>query len=224
MEQNKKSFKSFLMLLLAYMAVHVFYTKIFLRFVDMPMQFSVTLQVLSYIVLGIAGIVLFRDDLKAGISLWKEHTLKTFGILLAAFVADILLENLAAIPIMQLNPDYQSLNEHSVAELLEKFPALLSIIAFGIMGPVTEEAVFRLAPISLVEKTGKKMLAVLAAAVLFMLVHLHAFTVEEFLYNLPHFVTGVVYGTALVLSRNATIPILLHIMNNLPAMVLATLV
>ena len=119
--------------------------------------------------------------------------------------------------------EYQSLNEHSVTELQGKFPALLLIIALGIMGPVAEEAVFRLAPISLTEKKSKMMIVVLVTAVLFMLVHIHAFTVEEFLYNLPHFVTGLVYGIVMVMSRNVTIPILLHIMNNLPAMVVETL-
>ena len=223
LEQNKKGFKLFIILLLAYMAVHVLYTKILLRFIDMPMQFSVMLQMISYIVLGSVGVVLFWNELKEGISLWKEHIGKTLCFFVVAYVLDILLSNLAFFPIMLLNPEYQSLNEHSVAELQGKFPALLLIIALGIMGPVTEEVIFRIAPISLTEKKGKRIIVVLVTAVLFMLVHMHAFTVEEFLYNLPHFVTGLVYGIVMVLSRNVTIPILLHIMNNLPAMVAATL-
>ena len=223
LEQNKKGFKLFIILLLAYMAVHVLYTKILLRFIDMPMQFSVMLQMISYIVLGSVGVVLFWNELKEGISLWKEHIGKTLCFFVVAYVLDILLSNLAFFPIMLLNPEYQSLNEHSVAELQGKFPALLLIIALGIMGPVTEEVIFRIAPIGLTEKKGKRIMIVLVTAVLFMLVHMHAFTVEEFLYNLPHFVTGLVYGIVMVLSRNVTIPILLHIMNNLPAMVVATL-
>jgi len=221
--QNKKGFKIFIILLLAYMTVHVLYTKILLRFVDMPMQFSVMLQMISYIVLGSAGLFLFRDELKEGISLWKEHTGKTVCLFLAAYVSDILLTNLAFIPIMNLNPEYQSLNEHSVSSLQGKFPALLLIAALGIMGPVAEEVVFRLAPIGLAEKKSEKIMAVLVTAALFMLVHMHAFTVEEFLYNIPHFVTGLIYGSVMVLSRNVTIPMLLHIMNNLPGVVLATL-
>ena len=189
----------------------------------MPMQFSVMFQMISYIVLGSVGVVLFWNELKEGISLWKEHTGKTLCFFVVAYVLDILLSNLAFFPIMLLNPEYQSLNEHSVAELQGKFPALLLIIALGIMGPVTEEVIFRIAPISLTEKKGKRIIVVLVTAVLFMLVHMHAFTVEEFLYNLPHFVTGLVYGIVMVLSRNVTIPILLHIMNNLPGMVVATL-
>ena len=222
LEQNKKGFKLFIILLLAYMAVHVLYTKILLRFIDMPMQFSVMLQMISYIVLGSVGVVLFWNELKEGISLWKEHTGKNLCLFVVAYVLDILLSNLAFFPIMYLNPDYQSLSEHSVAERQGKFPALLLIIAVGIMGPVAEEVVFRLAPISLTEKKSKRIIVVLVTAVLFMLVHMHAFTVEEFLYNIPHFVTGLVYGIVMVLSRNVTIPILLHIMNNLPAMVVAT--
>lgn len=188
LEQNKKGFKLFIILLLAYMAVHVLYTKILLRFIDMPMRFSVMLQIISYIVLGSVGIALFWNELKEGISLWKEHTGKSLGLFLVAFILDILLSNLAFFPIMHLNPEYQSLNEHSVTALQGKFPTLLLIIAFGIMGPVTEEVVFRLAPISLTEKKSKMIIVVLVTAVLFMLVHIHACTVEEFLYNLPHFI------------------------------------
>lgn len=223
MEQKQKGFKRFFILLPCYMAVHVFYTKILLRYVDMPMRFSVTLQMISYIVLGSIGTVLFWNELKAGLALWEEQTGKTICILLAAFVLDMLLSNLAALPMMQLDPDYQSLNEHSVAELQGKFPALLTIVALGIMGPVTEEVVFRLAPIGGAEKKSTKIVVIFAAAALFMLVHLHAFTVKEFLYNLPQFVTGLIYGTALVVSRNATIPVLLHVMNNLPALILMAL-
>ena len=223
LEQNKIGFKLFIILLLAYMAVHVLYTKILLRFIDMPMQFSVMLQMISYIVLGSVGIVLFWNELKEGISLWKEHTGKTLCLFVVAYVLDSLLSNLAFFPIMYLNADYQSLNEHSVAELQGKFPALLLIIALGIMGPVTEEVIFRLAPISLTEKKSKRIIVVLITATLFMLVHMHAFTVEEFLYNIPHFVTGVIYGLVMVLSRNVTIPIFLHILNNLPAIILAAI-
>ncbi len=197
--------------------------KILLRFIDMPMQFSVMLQMISYIVLGSVGMVLFWNELKEGISLWKKHLGKSVCFFIVACILDILLSNLAFLPMMYLNPEYQSLNEHSVAELQGKFPALLLIIALGIMGPVAEEVIFRLAPISLTEKKSKKIIVVLVTAALFMLVHMHAFTVEEFLYNIPHFVTGLVYGIVMVLSRNVTIPILLHIMNNLPAIVVATL-
>ena len=221
--QNKKGLKRFLILLAAYLPVHVVYTKIVLRFLEMPMPFSVMLQILSYLLLGSTGVVVFRDEWKAGIALWKEQTGKTLCLLLAAFVLDILLSNLAALPMMQLDPEYQSMNEHAVSELRGRFPALLLIVAFGVMGPITEEAVFRLAPMGLTEKKGQQLPVILGAAVLFMLVHLHAFTVKEVLSNLPHLATGLVYGLALLLSRNATLPVLLHMMNNLPAMVLGTL-
>ena len=222
LEQNKKGFKLFIILLLAYMAVHVLYTKILLRFMDMPMQFSVMLQMISYIVLGSVGMIVFWNEVKEGISLWKSHLGKSVCFFIVAFILDILLSNLAFLPMMYLNPEYQSLNEHSVAELQGKFPALLLIIALGIMGPVTEEVIFRLAPISLTEKKGKRIMIVLVTATLFMLIHVHAFTVEEFLYNIPQLVSGLIYGIVMVLSRNVTIPIFLHILNNLPAIVLAT--
>lgn len=223
MKQKKKGFKVFLLLLLGYMLVFVFYTKILLRFKEMPMQFSVLLQLTAYLVLGGVGACLFWHDLKAGLALWQEHTGKNLCLLLGAFVLDMVLSNLAAVPGSLLYPNYEAMNEHSVAELVGKFPALLLIVSLGIMGPVTEEVIFRLAPIGLTGKKHQKIMMVFAAAALFMLVHMHAFTWEELLSNLPHFATGLVYGFALVISRNATLPVLLHMMNNLPAMLLATL-
>lgn len=51
-----------------------------------------------------------------------------------------------------------------------------------------------------------------------MMIHVHAFTAAEFLYNLPHLATGLVYGFALYKSRNATIPVGLHVLNNAVAL------
>ena len=223
MEQKKKGFGAFLLLLMGYLLVFVFYTKIILRLRDMPMQFSVMLQLIAYLVLGGLGMYLYRDELKAGLALWEAHTGKTLCLLLAAFMLDMVLSNLAAVPGSLLYPNYEAMNEHSVAELVGRFPALLLIVSLGIMGPVTEEVIFRLAPIGLTGKKHQKILMVFAAAALFMLVHMHAFTMEELLSNLPHFATGLVYGFVLVISGNATLPVVLHMMNNLPAMVVATL-
>jgi len=214
---SKKRSVGIILLLSVYSAVHIIYTKIISHSFDMPMQFSVSLQLVSYIVLGSAGFALFRTDIKEGIALWKKHPKKNIGFLVGAYVLDILLSNLALIPINCINPDYQSINEHSVAELQGKFPVLLLVIALGIMGPVTEEILFRLIPTCLTEKKSIKVIGLFVSAFLFMLIHIQGFTVEEFLYNLPHLVSGVIYGTVTLMSRNVTIPILLHIMNNLPA-------
>ena len=70
---------------------------------------------------------------------------------------DILLSNLEYLPIVLLKPDYESINEHSVAELQGQFTTLLLII-----------------------------------------------------------VLGIIYGAVILICRNGTIQILLHIMNNLP--------
>lgn len=207
-------------LLLVYLAVHVIYTKIVIKIFDMPMHLSVTLQLTSYIVLGGVGIVLFLEKIKEGVKSWKEQPIPNILFFFGAFLLDILLSNLAYLPIMLLNPEYESINQHSVAELQGQIPALFLIIALGIMGPATEEVVFRLLPVCFLEKKKLQVIGIITTSILFMLIHVQAFTLEEFYYYLPMFVTGIIYGMVTVISRNATIPILLHILNNLPTLLL----
>ena len=95
-----------------------------------------------------------------------------------------------------------------------------TFIALGIMGPATEEVVFRLLPVCFLEKKKLQVIGIITTSILFMLIHVQAFTLEEFYYYLPMFVTGIIYGMVTVISRNATIPILLHILNNLPTLLL----
>lgn len=224
LQQNMiRNKKMTIALLLIYIAVHIVYIKLILRLFDIPMYLSVTLQTVSYIVLGSVGAFLFSNKIRDGIELWKEYPIKNVLFFFGAFVLDTLLSNLACIPIMLLNPNYESINEHSVAELQGKFPVLLLIISLGIMGPLTEEVVFRLIPAFFTEKKVSRTIGVIATSIIFMFIHVNGFTLEEFLYNLPMLVTGIIYGVATIISRNATIPILLHIMNNLPAIIMLLL-
>ncbi len=252
LQQNMIRDKKMLIgLLLLYIAVHIVYTKLVLRLFDMPMRLSVMLQMASYIVIGGVGVFLFSEKIREGIQVWKECWVKNILFLFGAFILDIFLSNIACLPIMLLNPEYESINEHSVAELHGQFPTWLLIIGLGIMGPVTEEVVFRLIPAFLCDRkvfvrgvrqmkmqsvfgsVGRRhffmqekmmqIIGIFVSAIIFMLIHINGFTPEEFLYNLPQFVAGMIYGTVMVFSRNATIPILLHIMNNLPAVMILLL-
>lgn len=223
MLQEKMNKKMIIVLLLLYITVHIIYMKLVLQLFDMPMRLSASLQLVSYIVLGGVGIYLFWGKIKDGIRLWKEHPVRNMLFFMGAFILDVLLSNLALLPIMSLSPDYTSVNEHSVAGLQGLFPALLLVVSLGIMGPVTEEVVFRLLPAFFSEKKALRIVGIIVASIIFMLIHVNAFTPEEILYNLPMLVTGIVYGMITVISRNATIPILLHIMNNLPAVIMLLL-
>ncbi len=183
---------------------------------------SLWIQAINYMVLGTIGLIAFRSMIKEGVNQWRVHTAKNFLWLMGAFVANIILSNLSALPLTMLYPNYVSINDNSVAEAAAILPIPILFIAFGILGPVTEEFIFRIIPI----EKGKcipVVVRVIVASLLFMVFHMHELTLQELLYNLGMFVTGIIYSVALIKTKNATIPLLIHLLNNAPALMLMLL-
>lgn len=183
---------------------------------------SLWIQAINYIVLGIIGLIAFRSMIKEGVNQWSVHTAKNSLWLTGAFVANIILSNLSALPLSILYPNYVSINDNSVAEAAAILPIPILFLAFGILGPITEEFIFRIIPI----EKGKRIpvvVRIIAASLLFMVLHMHELTLQELLYNLGMFVTGIIYSVAFIKTKNATIPLLIHLLNNAPALMLMLL-
>ena len=183
---------------------------------------SLWIQAINYIVLGTVGMIVFRSMIKEGVNQWKANTVKNFLWLMGAFVANIILSNLSALPLAMLYPNYVSVNDNSVADAAAILPIPVLFLAFGILGPITEEFIFRIIPI----EKGKRIpvvIRIIVASLLFMILHMHEFTLQELLYNLGMFVTGIVYSVAFIKTKNATIPLLIHLLNNAPALMLMLL-
>lgn len=180
---------------------------------------SLWIQAINYITLGTIGLIAFRSMIKEGVNQWRVHTTKNILWLMGAFVANIVLSNLSALPLAILYPNYTSINDNSVAEATAILPIPILFIAFGILGPITEEFIFRIIPI----EKGKRLpvvIRVIVISLLFMILHMHELTLQEFLYNLGMFVTGIIYSVAFIKTKNATIPLLIHLLNNAPALML----
>lgn len=183
---------------------------------------SLWIQAINYMVLGTIGLIAFRGMIKEGVNQWGVHTAKNFLWLTGAFVADIILSNLSAIPLTMLYPNYVSINDNSVAEAAVILPIPILFLAFGILGPVTEEFIFRIIPI----EKGKRIpvvIRIIVASLMFMILHMHELTLQELLYNLGMFVTGIIYSVAFIKTKNVTIPLLIHLVNNAPALMLLLL-
>lgn len=183
---------------------------------------SLWIQAINYIVLGTVGMVVFRNMIKKGVNQWREHTVKNFLWLMGAFVADIILSNLSSFPLTMLYPNYASINDNSVAEAAAILPIPILLLAFGILGPVTEEFIFRIIPI----EKGKRIpitIRIIVASLVFMIFHIHEITLQELLYNLGIFVTGIIYSITFIKTKNATIPLLIHLLNNAPTLMLMLL-
>lgn len=180
---------------------------------------SLWIQAINYMALGTTGLIAFRSMIKEGVNQWRIHTVTHLLWLTGAFAAYIILSNLSALPLAMLYPDYVSINDNSVAEAAAILPIPISFIAFGILGSVTEEFVFRIIPV----KKGKRIpivIRVILASLLFMILHMHELTLQELLYNLGMFVMGIIYSVVFIKTKNATIPLLMHLLNNAPALLL----
>ena len=97
---------------------------------------------------------------------------------------------------------------------------MLLVLGVGIMGPIVEETVFRSI---LMRKQGDfipKAVVVFVSSVLFGMIHLHAFTVPEMLSILPHICFGIAMAILYLKTKNITLVYALHILNNLPAVLM----
>ncbi|MBR1391197.1 MAG: CPBP family intramembrane metalloprotease [Lachnospiraceae bacterium] len=221
--KNENSIKRQTIILCSYAAVYVIVSLLsprlsFLRHTPL----SLWIQAINYMFLGIVGLIAFRDIIQEGIRQWRLSAVKNLLWLIGAFLADIILGTLASLPLAVFYPDYVSVNDSSVMDAAAILPFPILLIAFGILGPVTEEFMFRIIP---VEK-GKRIhvvLRIIVSSFLFMAIHMHDITLQELLYNLGMFVTGIIYSVTLIQTKNATIPILIHVLNNAPALMLLLL-
>ncbi|MBP5492603.1 MAG: CPBP family intramembrane metalloprotease [Clostridiales bacterium] len=176
---------------------------------------SLWYQIAVYTILAAAGLYLFRDSWKAGLKAWKEHPWKSVLWFVGTVFGDLLIQTIFSIPKMFICPDYSSsINDNSVATVVTLIPAAVAVLLVAVLGPLTEEHVFR---IVLAEKVSKKIpmvAAMLLSAFCFMAVHVKAITCEELLTNLPLFGTGLTYSFVLLKSKNPTIPFLQHFITN----------
>lgn len=127
---------------------------------------------------------------------------------------------ISQIPLGIINPDYVSSNESNILEALKILPPIVSLILLGILGPITEEIVFRGILVGKLKEKIPTSICVIVSSILFMLIHIHTLKLEEFLFYLSIFFTGIIYSVTFVKSKNITIPIVLHILNNFPSLLL----
>lgn len=207
--------------MLFFAAAYVFLILIFHRLFRLSgaydARISLWIKLISYCVLGTAGIFLFRDLYLDGFMQWKEHPVRNLLWIIGTMAADMILQSVAAIPCASLYPDYVSVNENNIGSVVQYAPAVLIIAALGVLGPVTEETVFRFLMVERAKNRVPAAVCVAVSSLCFMFIHVHALTLPDILYNLPMLVSGIIFAVCMIKSKNPTIPLLLHIMNNLPA-------
>ena len=174
-----------------------------------------------YIILGAAALAISIPELKEAGRSWKEHPVKNMLWILGAFVLTQVIDNVLIIPYGLLYADReQSMNEGNIQAAAQQVTPVVFVIATAILGPIVEETVFRLI---LVLKGGSivpKALAVAISSIAFGMIHMHAFTLSEFLYILQHIGCGVLMAVLLLKQKNITLVYAIHILINLPAVIM----
>lgn len=206
---------------IVYTITYVFVILLFPRFYRLSTAYnasvSIWIKLIAYCILGICGIRLFRERFKEGILQWKTHPVKNCIWFIAMFIGDIILSNLAMLPLALLYPDYESVNQINLETASDIAPAFIMLLSLGILGPVTEEMIFRFTLVDRAKSKFPAALCVCGSSLLFMLIHVHAMTIPDFLSNLPMLVSGILFAICMLKTKNPTLPVLIHILNNAAA-------
>lgn len=200
-----------------YLGIYILFFIVLTKVLSLRGSVVAIAETIVYIFLGIFGIFIFQKEIKRGLNEWKIKPLKSCLWLVGAFFADIILQNVVSIPSILICPDYSSMVGEAQAGIMKLLPGFVLLLVFGILGPLTEEFVFRVFAVQVCGEKIPACLCVVLSSLAFMLLHMHMLTLPELLSNLSILTTGLVYGIVVYKTENATIPMALHILNNLLA-------
>ena len=219
METKETALKGGMVKYVIFLLFYILFNLILIRFVhNSYYQFAV------YTVLGITGVILSRNTVKEGCAMWKAHPVKNILIVLGGIVLNYLLDNISVIPYALLYAEQAgNLNDNNIAAASQAVNLILFAIISGILGPLTEETVFREILTRQASRFVPKAVAVIVSSLLFGVIHMHAITLCEFLSILPHISFGALMAILYLKTKNITLVYILHILNNLPVVLILLL-
>jgi membrane protease YdiL (CAAX protease family) len=178
-------------------------------------------QAVVYAVLAVLGVLAFWPYLKEGILSWKKQPVRSLLFLLGAGIAQTLLTNVVAIAVTSWTGiDEFGGDSAPLIALYETYGLVPILLCVGFAGPIVEELVYRLVLTGWASRVLPVWIAVLASSVLFAVMHCQVFDFYWLIRVLPIAATGVVYAVTYCLSRNISIPIILHVFNNASSVIL----
>ena len=178
-------------------------------------------QAAMYIVLGIAGLIISKNELKESGTSWKAHPIRNILLLVGCFILMQIIDNIAILPYALIYPDQGgTMNENNIQTALGAVNPLVFILGTGVLGPITEETVFRNILTTKLGRFIPAAVAVIVSSLLFGFIHMHALTVPELLSVLPHIFTGILWSILIIKTKNISLVYALHILNNLPTVIL----
>ena len=178
-------------------------------------NFMFPFQLLSYVVLGAAGLWVFRKELGAGWRASRATPWRTLGWVALGFVGAHVLLIIASNVLFWLgvSPVGENVEATSRATEFAKGSAALTvllILASSLCGPLVEEFVFRGTLIGKVPHRIPAWLCLVVSSTLFGAMHLHSFS--EWPLILDYGSVGVLLGALyLVSNRSILVPIAVHV-------------
>lgn len=216
METKNTALKGGMLKCVIFLFCYIVFIKILPYFLHNP-----NYQCAMYIVMGIAGLLISLPELKEAGASWKAHPVRNVLLIIGGFIVMNIIDNLAIIPYALLYSEQAgSINDSNLEVARQLAEPVLLVLGAGILGPIVEETVFRSI---LMRKQGDfipKAVVVFVSSVLFGMIHLHAFTVPEMLSILPHICFGIAMAILYLKTKNITLVYALHILNNLPAVLM----
>ena len=182
-------------------------------FSNSPMS-AMLLNGLSYLSLAIIFIILLKDDtseLFKSFKNWKCYV--AAGIGFAAIISFNLMYNLILNAANVLVED--NANESALNSIVTSFP-MLSLLIFGIVGPICEELTYRVGLYSLVRRVNT-IFAFIVTMIVFTLIHFDftSATMTNELLNIPFYAFAAFVFTFLYEKFGLAASVSAHVTNNL---------
>ena len=176
-----------------------------------------------YVVLAIAGIVLFHDVYAEGLKDWKSYPLKNALWVLGGILGITVAQVIGAIPQGIFYPDYSDINSDNVANAMQVLSPLIYIPVMGILGPIAEEVFFRLLVVHKLRSKIPVAVCIILSALLFTCYHMHAVSLPEFVSCLPHGASGAVFAFVMAKRKNLVTNCAVHVVFNLMCLLVYSL-
>jgi membrane protease YdiL (CAAX protease family) len=179
----------------------------------------VLIQAAAYGIFSISGIFVFRHTLISDVKSWRSSAFSNTLWLLGAFVASTVMVSIAAYPAYSMG--YEDVgNAKALSLMIEAIGKPLTVLVIGLCGPITEELIYRAFLIGRVKTKFPLWICVILSSLLFAGMHLNGLSLLHFLAILPLFVQALILGIAYAATGTITVPLLMHVMNNMTAILL----
>ncbi|MHC5250696.1 lysostaphin resistance A-like protein [Enterococcus sp. LJL90] len=181
---------------------------------------KITIQAVCYTMLLIIGISLFKKTIQSNFHWIKLHKFKSLLILVAVYLADVLLSSLGYgvveifFSTLNITPDNFQ-NDTNILNTITLINPVIILAILAFIGPIVEEFFFRGI---LITKFSTKIpvgLAVLLSSSLFAATHIHNLYLTDFIQSIPYFLSGLVFGFSYYKTKNLILISLVHIFMNL---------